>query len=141
MAFCGGGSQPFVSGGIKRVYARRNALGGPARQALRPGCEELAARIRRKCRRRKRGPRPKIATVERREARLPPAEVGLVPNSGKPEFVREAGTPLGAWPATLLRACRVPLHPGACRRSAHPSIGVDCARPGRKCVAGMNRAV
>src|SRR5215475_7478261 len=40
----------------------------PARQALRPGCEELAAQIRRKCRRRKRGPRPKIATVERREA-------------------------------------------------------------------------
>src|SRR5262245_54179535 len=40
----------------------------PARQALRPGCEELAALIRRKCRRRKRGPRPKIATVERREA-------------------------------------------------------------------------
>ena len=65
------GSQPLVSGGIKRVYARRNALGGPARQALRPGCEELAARIRRKCRRRKRGPRPKIATVERREASVP----------------------------------------------------------------------
>src|SRR5262245_4170038 len=40
----------------------------PARQALRPGCEEFAALIRRKCRRRKRGPRPKIATVERREA-------------------------------------------------------------------------
>src|SRR5262245_4170855 len=40
----------------------------PARQALRPGCEELAALIRGKCRRRKRGPRPKIATVERREA-------------------------------------------------------------------------
>src|SRR5262245_25922292 len=40
----------------------------PARQALRPGCEELAALIRRKCRSRKRGPRPKIATVERREA-------------------------------------------------------------------------
>src|SRR5262245_9564091 len=28
----------------------------PARQALRPGCEELAERIRRQCRRRKRGP-------------------------------------------------------------------------------------
>src|SRR5262245_49540600 len=40
----------------------------PARQALRPGCEELAARIRKKGRRWKRGPRPKIATVERREA-------------------------------------------------------------------------
>jgi hypothetical protein len=83
---------------------------GPARQALRPGCEELAARIRRKCRRRKRGPRPKIATVERREARLPP--------------LREAGTPPGARPAASLQANRVPLHPGACRRSAHPSIGV-----------------
>src|SRR5262245_19087446 len=36
----------------------------PARQSQRPGCEELAALIRRKCGRRKRGPRPKIATVE-----------------------------------------------------------------------------
>jgi hypothetical protein len=44
----------------------------PARQALRPGCEELAAQIRKKCRRWKRGPRPKIATVERREASVPP---------------------------------------------------------------------
>src|SRR6202158_767602 len=52
-----------------RVVTR---YGDPARQALRPGCEELAARIRRKCRRWKRGPRPKIATVERREARVPP---------------------------------------------------------------------
>src|SRR6266545_7174397 len=44
----------------------------PARQALRPGCEELAERtLRRQCRRRKRGPRPKIATVERREACVP----------------------------------------------------------------------
>src|SRR3954451_21647363 len=42
-----------------------------ARQALGPGCEELAARIRRQCRRWKRGPRPKIATVERREASGP----------------------------------------------------------------------
>src|SRR3954447_19807412 len=42
-----------------------------ARQARRPGCEELAARIRRQCRRWKRGPRPKTATVERREASVP----------------------------------------------------------------------
>jgi hypothetical protein len=34
------------------------------------------------------------------------------------------GTPQGARPAALLQANRVPLHPGACRRSAHPSIGV-----------------
>jgi hypothetical protein len=92
-------------GGARSGVLRRSARNrssrearGPARQALRPGCEELAVRIRRKCRRWKRGPRPKIATVERREARLP--------------LPREAGTPPGAWPATLLRAYRVPLHPG-----------------------------
>src|SRR5229473_3403779 len=65
----------------------------PARQALRPGRDEIAARIRRQCRRRKRRPGPKIVTVERREARVPPV-------------LRDAGTPLGARPATLLRANR-----------------------------------
>src|ERR1700737_2935749 len=49
--------------------------------------------MRRECRRRKRGTWPKTATVERREARVPPA-------------LRDAGTPLGARPATLLRANR-----------------------------------
>src|SRR5262249_23092701 len=65
------------------------------RQALRPGCEELAARIRRKCRRRKRGPRPKIATVERREAsasrrtRAAPQEARIVaPDSATTEDLR-----------------------------------------------------
>src|SRR5262249_41250709 len=52
-----------------------------ARQALRPGCEELAARIRKANARRCRtagaegdgsaAPRPKTATVERREASVP----------------------------------------------------------------------
>src|SRR5262245_42867622 len=58
------------SGVLRRrlVTAQPREARDPARQALRPGCEELALRIRRKCRRRKRGPRPKIATVERREA-------------------------------------------------------------------------
>src|SRR5262245_15671168 len=58
------------SGVLRRrlVTAEPREARDPARQALRPGCEELALRIRRKCRRRKRGPRPKIATVERREA-------------------------------------------------------------------------
>jgi hypothetical protein len=58
VASCGGGSQP-----------KPREVRDPARQALRPGREELAERSRRKCRRRKRGPRPKIATVERRETR------------------------------------------------------------------------
>ena len=61
--------------GVPRLAARnrspRQAYGDPARQALRPGCEELAERIGRKCPRWKRGPRPKIATEERREARRP----------------------------------------------------------------------
>src|SRR5262245_58021179 len=64
-----------AEGGAGSGVLRRRLVTGqpreardPARQALRPGCEELALRIRRKCRRRKRGPRPKIATVERREA-------------------------------------------------------------------------
>src|SRR5262249_16213493 len=56
--------RPAVAARNRRPREARD----PARQALRPGCEELALRIRRKCRRRKRGPRPKIATVERREA-------------------------------------------------------------------------
>src|SRR5262247_2023354 len=73
----------------------------PARQALRPGCEELAARIRKKCRRWKRGPRPKIATVERREASAPrwtraaPQEARTVaPDSATTEDLRLFGAPL-----------------------------------------------
>src|SRR4029077_1987602 len=47
--------------------------GGPGHRppGMMPGCEELAVRIRRQCRKWKRGPRPKIATVERREASVP----------------------------------------------------------------------
>src|SRR5262245_39893586 len=69
----------------------------PARQALRPGCEELAARIRKATARRCRtagaegdgsaAPRPKTATVERREA--------SVPRHGT------QGASLGAWRAAL----------------------------------------
>src|SRR5215469_1397252 len=42
-----------------------------ARQALRPGCEELAARIRVMPETEARPREPKIATVERREASVP----------------------------------------------------------------------
>src|SRR5262249_50307100 len=90
----------------------------PARQALRPGCEELAARSRKATARRCRtagaegdgsaAPRPKTATVERREA--------SVPRHGT------QGASLGAWRAAIRRAPGVPLHPNVSRRSAHPSI-------------------
>ena len=62
--------------GVPRLAARNRSprkAGDPARQALRPGCEELAVRIGRKCPRWKRGPGPKSPRVERREARVPPA--------------------------------------------------------------------
>src|SRR4030088_1048571 len=76
-----------------------------ARQALRPGCEELAARIRRQCGRWKRGPRPKIATVERREASVPrhgtlrasPARM-VAPRKRD----NNTSAPVGAPPAPLL---------------------------------------
>src|SRR5215468_4038931 len=84
--------RPAVAARNRRPREARD----PARQALRPGCEELAALIRRKCRRRKRGPRPKIATVERREAsasrwtRAAPQEARTVarPQRATTEIVR-----------------------------------------------------
>src|SRR5262245_52373608 len=78
----------------------------PARQAQRPGCEELAAQIRKKCRRWKRGPRPKIATVERREAsasrrtRAAPQQARIVaPDSATAEILRLSAlrSPLMGW--------------------------------------------
>src|SRR6516164_8321931 len=67
-------------GGARRGVLRRAARNRSprearevARQALRPGCEELAARIRRQCRRRKRGPgSPKSPrwSAERRASRV-----------------------------------------------------------------------
>src|SRR6266571_7582156 len=72
VASCGSGSQPFAPGEAR----------DPARQALRPGCEELAARIRRQMpavvwRRapketeaRPRGPKPPRWSAERRASRV-----------------------------------------------------------------------
>src|SRR5262245_61114979 len=90
----------------------------PARQALRPGCEELAALIRRKCRRRKRGPRPKIATVERREASA---------------SRRTRAAPRQAWSVARRNARQQKYC--AFRRSARPSWGrmeKRQAEPGRR---------
>jgi len=59
----------------------------PARQALRPGCEELAVRLLCNAGDGSAAPAPKTATVERREA--------SVPRHGT------QGASLGAWPAAL----------------------------------------
>src|SRR5262249_52364261 len=87
-------------------------------QALRPGCEELAARIRKATARRCRtagaegdgsaAPRPKTATVERREA--------SVPRHGT------QGASLGTWRAALCaRPTDARWHPNVSRRSAPSS--------------------
>src|SRR5262249_30509082 len=81
-------SRDDPEGGARRGVLRRAARNrlppgarGPPRPALRPGCEELAARIRKATAPPGRpggaegdgsaAPRPKAATVERREASVP----------------------------------------------------------------------
>src|SRR5215472_2004125 len=75
----------------------------PACQALRPGCEELAERIRSKCRRRKRG-----TGAQNRH--------GGAPRGGRP----------ASWdarrPARCL-ACRVTCRPNRCLASTGTSLG------------------
>src|SRR5215475_5327099 len=108
--------------GVLRLAARNRRareVRDPARRALRPGCEELAARIRRKCRRWKRGPRPKIATVERREASVPPLR-------GAPRLDRRGGSRLASATNEISRlsALRPPLVRGGCeKRKARPARG------------------
>src|SRR5262245_48792009 len=72
--------RPAVAARNRRPRAAR----APARPAPRPCWEALGALVRRKRARRKRGPRPKSATVERREAsasrwtRAAPRQVRIV---------------------------------------------------------------
>jgi len=80
-----------------------------ARQALRPGCEELAARIRVMPETEARPREPKIATVERREA--------SVPRHGTQGASQAPGLPRHVQAQRVLRT-----HPNVSRRSAHPSI-------------------
>src|SRR5215510_9432618 len=96
----------------------------PARQALRPGCEELAARIRRQL----------PAVVGRRA----PKETEARPrvknrHGGAPRGERPASWDArrlaSAWRAAIRRAPRVRrTHPNVSRRSAHPSFGVSEAK-------------
>src|SRR5262245_34317187 len=99
-----------------------------ARQAL----YDLAARsslhgLRRKCCRRKRGQRPKDATVERREA------------SVLRHWTRGASQAPG--PPRHVRAQRMPLHPCAFRRSTHPSKVGAGFKTRARCAAGRICAV
>src|SRR5215831_12858956 len=103
----------------------------PARQALRPGCEELAARSRRQLpavvgRRapketeaRPRGPKPPRWSAERRASRVMGRKAPR-----KRLACRDTARPTGArW------------HPNVSRRSAHPSFRVSEAKvqaPGAK---------
>ena len=108
------------SGVLRRAARNRSPREArdPALQALRPGCEELAARIRRHLpavvgrrapKETEARPRePKTATVERREA--------SVPRHGTQGASQAPGVP------RYVHAQRVPLHPNDSRRSASNSI-------------------
>src|SRR5438093_13090908 len=91
---------PKVERGV--VPSSREAR-DPARQALRPGCEELAGRIRSKCRRRKRG-----TGAQNRH--------GGAPGGERPAL----------WEARRLDrrlACRVTCRPNGCLASTRTSLG------------------
>src|SRR5215470_2201926 len=86
----------------------------PARQALRPGCEELATRIRKATARRCRtagaegdgsaAPRPKTAAVERREASVPRhGTQGASQAPGVPRYGTPHGCPLAPERLSALR--------------------------------------
>ena len=118
---------PKVERGV--VPSSREAR-DPARQALRPGCEELAGRIRSKCRRRKRG-------------------TGAQNRHG--ESAGRRASPV--WDARRLArclACRVTCRPNGCLASTRTSLGAPPPlfrvseakkeKPGRKkCAAGTRR--
>src|SRR5204863_881472 len=100
---------------------RTREVRDPAHQALRPGCEELAARIRRKCRRWKRGPRPKIATVERREASVPPLwDAPRLDRRGQRDIAPVGAPPTPRWGRVRKRK----QNPGATTRRGSEE---DCA--------------
>src|SRR5215471_8891877 len=87
-----------------------------ARQALRPGCEELAVTDPAQMPVREARPRePKTATVERREA--------SVPRHGTQGASQAPGLPRHVQAQRVLRT-----HPNVSRRSAHPSIRVSEAK-------------
>src|SRR5436305_5874912 len=108
---------PKVERGV--VPSSREAR-DPARQALRPGCEELAGRIRSKCRRRKRG-----TGAQNRH--------GGAPGGERPAL----------WDARRLArrlACRVTCRPNGCLASTRTSLGApppliggsEASKPGRR---------
>ena len=92
--------------------------------------------LRRKCRGRKRGPEaenrhggaPRGAPPSSRSRMYPTSATHRVPNSGNPSSGGRQAPSQGAWPAALLQVAGARWHPSACRRSAHPSVGVDKAK-------------
>jgi hypothetical protein len=103
---------------MRLVTAASGGAGQPPAGHYDPAARSSLHGLRRKCRRRKRGPRPKTATVERREASV--LRYWTRGASQAPGLPRQ-------W-----QTRRVPLHPGACRRSAHPLRRWETiSRPGR----------
>ena len=123
MASCGGRlvtarpGRPGKSPARHYDLAARSSLHGSGRQMPAVGCRTAGAEGDGSA-----APRPKIATVERREA--------SVPRHGTQGASQAPGLPRHVQAPRVLRT-----HPNVSRRSAHPSIRVSEAkvkRPGRK---------
>src|SRR4051812_38365424 len=101
---------PFLRSLMAVSGRPRTLLGLPGTPPARHddlAARSIAVRIRRKCRKWKRGPRPKIATVERREASVPRHGTRRTPLGADLSRLTNATTEI-----VRLSALRPPLHSG-----------------------------
>ena len=119
----------MASRGCRLVANALGRFGTPSARHYDLAARSFAARLGRKCPKWKHGPRPKIAMVERRKARVPPLRDAGAPRK-RPDVPRY-GTSTGC------RCIRAPV--GA----PPPLTGVEeiDKDPGAKCAAGTSCAV
>src|ERR1700716_787211 len=107
----------MVSRGCRLVANALGRFGTPSARHYDLAARSIAARIGRKCPRWKHGPRPKIVTVERRKARVPPLRDAGAPRKrpGPPRDISatrvlcDAAGPPDAAASGRLSALRPPL--------------------------------
>ena len=112
----------MASRGCRLVASTLGRFGTPSARHYDLAARSIAARIGRKCPRWKHGPRPKIAMVERRKARVPPLR-----NAGAPR--KRPGPPrdISAFTRVLCDAAGPPgaAAPGRLSALRPPLIGVE----------------
>src|SRR5882757_5589425 len=128
----------MASCGCRLVAHTLERFGTPSARHYDLAARSIAARIGRKCPRWKHGPRPKIAMVERRKARVPPLRDAGAPRK-RPGPLRD----ISAFTRVLYHAAGPPDAAASGRLSAlrPPLIGwTKFQDPGRKRAAGTRCA-